>query len=356
MRSPLQGLCWLWLLTLVHALATTSGSRESQLRIGKGVNVFVRYGYLSISMRVIPTNESSETERWLFREPTRNIYKNISNLADIHEDNTPGIFHGDFHMEFCENRRQLLQAYFRDFTIERLDKPWEALSGGWFPHTAAKKLGVNASFILGDYSYVLVRVVRFRETGKLAVPIPNNQPLEPEILERVKDLQVGNITETLYFLDQIGSHYINSYTTGNSLYQVFVYNRKNYKMIKDRIKAKGLNGLSKLDLYNYFAPWFAAHLGQIRSASGNATVERWAKRKLQYEYYVVKYVTLLKLHGNSTLLRSLDSLLGNDAILSLDLKALNLFPENPEKQQWFNEVLDNNLKLWEINMPLSNQS
>ena len=123
-------------------------------------------------------------------------------------------------------------------------------------------------------------------------------------------------------------------------------------MVKERIKAKGINGLSKLDLYNYFAPWYAEHLGHIRSASANATVERWARRKLQYEYYVVKYVTLLKLHGNGTLLRTLDNLLGNDAILKLDLKSLNvIFRNEPEKENWFHEVLDNHMKLWELNMP-----
>lgn len=34
-------------------------------------------------------------------------------------------------MEFCDNRKQLFQAYFRDFTIERLDNPWQAFTGGW---------------------------------------------------------------------------------------------------------------------------------------------------------------------------------------------------------------------------------
>lgn len=257
-------------------------------------------------------------------------------------------------MEFCENRRQLFQAYFRDFSIERMDKPWEAFTGGWFPDNAAKKLGINTSFIQGDYSYVLVRVVRFRETGRLNAEIPVHQPLEPDVRSRMDQLQIGNITSAVRFMEDVGTHYVNSYTTGNSLYQVFVYSRKNYSMIKERIKSKGLNGLSKLDLYNYFAPWFAAHLGQIRSASANATVERWARRKLQYEYYVVKYVTLLKLHGNSTLLRSLDSLLGNDAILQLDLKSLKpIFREEPEKESWYHEVLDNNVKLWELNMPQS---
>lgn len=138
-----------------------------------------------------------------------------------------------------------------------------------------------------------------------------------------------------------------------SLLQVFVYNRKNYQLIKERIKSKGINGLSKQDLYRFFAPWFAEHLGQIRSASANATVERWARRKLQYEYLLVKYVTLLKLHGNGTLLRTLDSLLGNEAVLQLDLKSLNvIFRQEPKKQLWFHEVLDNHMKLWEANMPL----
>ncbi|KAH8236496.1 hypothetical protein KR026_003695 [Drosophila bipectinata] len=350
--SPRPGL--FWLVTLVLLASGSPGSRESQLRIGKAINIFLRYGYLSISMRVIPSNDMAESERWVFKEPTKNVYKNLSGLAESHEDTTPGIFHGDFHMEFCENRRQLFQAYFRDFSIERMDKPWEAFTGGWFPENAAKKLGINTSFIQGDYSYVLVRVVRFRETGRLKSAIPVHQDVVPEVKTQIDQLEIGNLTSAMTFMENIGTHYVNSYTTGNSLYQVFVFSRRNYRMIKERIKSKGLNALSKLDLYNYFAPWFAEHLGQIRSASGNATVERWAKRKLQYEYYVIKYQTLLKIHGNSTLLRSLDQLLGNDAILQLDLKALNpVFREQPKKESWFHEVLDNNMKLWELNMPQS---
>lgn len=38
-------------------------------------------------------------------------------------------------MEFCDNKKQLFQAYFRDFTIERLESPWQAFTGGWYVHT-----------------------------------------------------------------------------------------------------------------------------------------------------------------------------------------------------------------------------
>lgn len=132
--------------------------------------------------------------------------------------------------------------------------------------------------------------------------------------------------------------------------QVFVYSKPNYKTIKDRLKTRGVAALSRLDLYNYFAPWYAEHLGQIRSASGNATVEAWANRKLRLSYYLFTYVSLLKLHGNGGLLRTLDELLGNEAILALDLKALTIAFKEPAKRAWFQEIIDNYLKLWEVNM------
>jgi torso-like protein len=68
------------------------------------------------------------------------------------------VFHGDFHMEFCDNLRQLLQAYFRDFTFERLDRPWRAFTGSWSRTAVARHLGINSSYVTGQHCYVLVRI------------------------------------------------------------------------------------------------------------------------------------------------------------------------------------------------------
>lgn len=106
-------------------------------------------------------------------------------------------------MEFCDNRKQLFQAYFRDFQIERLDSPWKAFTDGWHAEITAKKLGINASFILGDYSYVLVRVSRFRDRSKLA-PIPPNQILEPEVVQKMINVSVGDTTSVLQFINKYG--------------------------------------------------------------------------------------------------------------------------------------------------------
>lgn len=74
--NPRNGLFWQLTLLIVATCGLNQGSgRESQLRVGKALNVFVRFGYLGISMRVIPTNDTAEEVRWLFKEPTRNIYK-----------------------------------------------------------------------------------------------------------------------------------------------------------------------------------------------------------------------------------------------------------------------------------------
>lgn len=123
-------------------------------------------------------------------------------------------------MEFCDNKRQLFQAYFRDFTIERLDRPWQAFTGGWHQEVAARKLGINSSFIKGDYCYVLVRVSRFRETANLQRQIPPNQLLENDVSVKIANLTPGDIPATVQFMSHYGTHYINSYVTGNSLYQV----------------------------------------------------------------------------------------------------------------------------------------
>ncbi|CRK89098.1 CLUMA_CG002531, isoform A [Clunio marinus] len=341
---------WLGIFALAFIITITTkecfGQSESLLRVGKSINVFIRYGYLSISMKVISYND---TERWIFKEPTRNIFQGLS-VLETAENNPKGGFMGDFHMEFCDNKQQLFQAYFREFQIEDMASPWKAFTDGWHAEITAKKLGINSSYIIGDYSYVLVRVSRFRERARLQRPIPPNQLIDPSVAAKINNVTDGDTVSVLEFMKKFGTHYINSYVTGNSLYQVFVFNKRNYGHIKERLKSRGVLSLSKSDLYNFFAPWFAEHLGSVRCSSGNSTVERWAQRKLKLSYYLFTYNSLLKLHGSSSLLKALDELLGNEAILQLELKSLKVAFKDPDKRKWYEIVLDNTIKLWEVNM------
>jgi hypothetical protein len=75
-RSSMRNARWLGIFALAFITTFTnkecSAQSESLLRVGKAINVFIRYGYLSISMKVISYND---TERWIFKEPTRNVFQ-----------------------------------------------------------------------------------------------------------------------------------------------------------------------------------------------------------------------------------------------------------------------------------------
>ncbi|XP_029161347.1 torso-like protein [Nylanderia fulva] len=347
----------MWSRTQLFLLASTLAllighhvTRSQRPRLGGAVNVFTRYGYLSISMRVVPRND---TETWIFREPTLDVFKNATPLTSKQRQAqakiNAAVFDGDFHMEFCDNIRQLLQAYFRDFTFERLERPWRAFTGSWSKAAIARHLGINSSFITGDHCYVLVRVARFRDNQRLS-GTAETLILDDSVLRQTENVTVGDTASVVRFIRNFGSHYIASYITGNSLYQVFVYTPQVYSRIKERLKTRGVAELSAPELSNYFSPWYAEHMGSIQSASGNRSVEAWAVQRLRVQYYIFTYASLLKLHGDTALLKQLNSLLDDEALLQLQLRTLAPAFKDPKRREWFMEVIDNYFKLWEVNM------
>jgi torso-like protein len=132
--------------------------------------------------------------------------------------------------------------------------------------------------------------------------------------------------------------------------QVFVYSPPIYQKIKDRLKTRGVSNLSNVELASFFSPSSAEHIGNIQTASGNAAVEQWATENLRMHFYLFTYTSLLKLHKNASLLRKLDNLLGNEALLQLNLRMLSPAIKDSAKREWFQEVINNNLNMWEVNM------
>ncbi|XP_066592195.1 torso-like protein [Prorops nasuta] len=326
-------------------------AKTQRPRLGGAVNIFSRYGYLSISMRVVPRND---TDTWVFREPTLDVFKSpvaeLDNYETRNSQKNNVMFAGDFHMEFCDNVKQLLQAYFRDFTFEGLERPWRAFTGSWSKTAIARHLGINSSFVTGEHCYVLVRVARFHQSPRLADTSSHSLPFDENVLREAENVTVGDTGSVINFIRNFGSHYIASYTTGNSLYQVYVYTPQVYSRIKERLKSRGVAELSSVELGNYFSPWYTEHMGSIQSASGNRSVEAWAVENLRVQYYIFAYASLLKLHGDASLLKKLDVLLGNEALLQLDLVTLAPIFKDSEQRKWFLEVMDNYFKLWEVNM------
>lgn len=208
------------LLTVLTAYGDDVQDDNSQLKIGRSIDIFTRYGYLSLSIKVVPRNDSN----FLFREPTIDIFTDLDRFTTYPNKFPPDqrrSFDGDFHMEFCDNIKQLVQAYFRDFHFERLESPWRAFTGSWSLDAVAKNLGINSSFVHKEHCYVLVRLSRFRENVELS-RIPNNVNLADVVALEIDQIKVGDVTSVLTFIKKYGSHYIDSYVTGNALYQVII--------------------------------------------------------------------------------------------------------------------------------------
>jgi torso-like protein len=115
----------------------------------------------------------------------------------------------------------MFKAYFRDFTFERLERPWRAFTGSWSRAAIARHLGINSSFITGEQCYVLVRVARFRESKRLITGAGINAlMLDDAVVREADNVTIGDTASVIRFIKNFGSHYIASYVTGNSLYQV----------------------------------------------------------------------------------------------------------------------------------------
>ena len=185
---------------------------------GAAMHLFPRYGYLSLSMRVVPRNDS---QNWIFLEPAKDVFSQstgrVQEQSFIATDNSLPL-HNEFHIDLCEDLQQLVQAYFRRFVIEGLEKPWHAFAGGWRTPSIAKYFGIDPSYVKGDYRYMLVRVLMVRTAGRFT-PYQNVTVL-PKYVNDMQSFHAKDYTSSFNFFNDVGTHYVSSYLTGNSIYQV----------------------------------------------------------------------------------------------------------------------------------------
>lgn len=64
-----------------------------------------------------------------------------------------------------------------------------------------------------------MRVARFRESQKLMGAI-DSLILDEAVANEANNISIGDTASVVRFIKNFGSHYISSFVTGNSLYQV----------------------------------------------------------------------------------------------------------------------------------------
>lgn len=324
------------------------------LNIGNAINVFANYGDLCQVIRVISTEfdhdsdedttESSEKDTDTFAEKNLKVFKN----ATSYEVKISDSFDDMMDIVFCDTSEELFERYFEGFQIEGTNKSWKAFMGDWDTYEILKTFGIYD--ISQDHCcYVLVKLAKTHETRQLAPLI--NITLKDYIQRSVDELNANNTANIRQFMKEYGTHYIESYSKGNAIYQVFKYKRARYTSIKNDIRRRGRGKKWTEDtLRYYFSSFFLKQIGNIKVASGNTTVEKWARKNLKDSQYLFSRPTLFKLYYSPILVYKLKNLLDNGALLSMKLKTLKPLFKDTEKRDKYVEIVENDLKLWETNI------
>jgi len=314
---------------------------------GGAVDMFYRYGFFSLSVRVVPRDDPG---RWLVREPTADIFDSQSVVKN--EVAGPDTFAKQtIQISLAEDLQELMEAYFRDFKADGVEQPHKLFTGSWRLPTAAQYLGLSPESLDGsENSYVLVKLLRNKATKS----VTGNIRLGPEAANAAAGVQVGDSNALLKFVKNYGTHYFKSVTVGDAIYQVFAVSKDQMQKLKSSLggrKTVGLREWSSLH-ENYLAPWLVKETGELRAASGDKNLQRFMDSELringQFGSYPNLIEGLIRNPGNVEMLEELTS--EATAVIGLDFSSLRDFFPSIQVREFYDETFAAQSALWGANI------
>lgn len=316
---------------------------------GGAVDMFYRYGFFSLSVRVVPRDDPG---KWLIREPTADIFDSQSIV--ISETAGPDTFaRQPFQISLCEDLDELLSAYFRDFKADGVEQPHKLFTGSWRLPTAAQYLGLGPQALDDSVnSYVLVKLVRNKGTKAAS----GNIRLNSEAAAEANKVQSQNNDAILKFVKNYGTHYFRSVTVGDAIYQVFALSKEQMQSLLASYGGQRRRDLSLADWpalhEKYLAPWLVKETGEIKAASGDVDIQRFIEQELRIEGQFGSYPNLIegliKNPGNVQTLEDLTT--KNSAVVGLEFSTLRDFFPSIEVREFYDETFAAQSALWGANM------
>lgn len=326
-----------------------TASPTDYLHVGRSLNLLPRYGFLTLSVKVFPHRSDNS---WLFREQTAEVFQKNSYWAthdhrpnQHQQSSTRRGYDQHFLIDFCDDARDLLTAYFDNFHIEGIPEPNRAFTSSLSVKTKARHLGIHPTFLTNEYSFVLVRLFRRARRATLAGELT----LSSYFKSAVSDIRIGSTESVNQFLDHYGTHVITEYEVGDVMYQVYVFGGRTYGELKAKFAQSQSSQTELTRMERYFTPYFALHVGKVKLASGNPAFEEVVGDQLMSMTFFRLYQSIFTIFKNQELEEKLEKLEG-DVVLSLKLeKMTKIIPKSPERH-WLREILDNTLTLYYITM------
>lgn len=342
-------------LVLLDAGLNPQSSRRSRsldldVPAGGAVDMFYRYGFFSLSVRVVPRDDPG---KWLVREPTADIFDQQSVvLAETAGPDT--LARQPFEISLCEDLQELLGAFFRDFKADGVEQPHKLFTGSWRLPTAAQYLGLSPQALDGsENSYVLVKLVR----NKGSKAATGNIRLDNEAAAAANAVRAGDSDAILKFVKNYGTHYFKSITVGDAIYQVFAISKEQMQSLSSNYGSKRNPRLLKANDWpvifeKYLAPWLVKETGEIRAASGDTNVQRFLEQELRIEGQFGSYPNLvdglLRNPGNVQTLEELTS--ETSAVIGLEFATLRDFFPSIEVREFYDETFAAQSALWGANI------
>merc|ERR1712215_625837 len=144
-----------------------SAVEDIQVPAGEAVDIFYRYGFFSLSVRVVPRDDHGS---WIVREPTTKVFTPNS-LRQVKQPLT-NKFDSQFQIFFCDDLADLKRHYFHDFTAEGVNEPHRLYTGSWRTPTTVKYFGLSEDTLHSDSGFVLVKLLKPRVAVKTeGVPV-----------------------------------------------------------------------------------------------------------------------------------------------------------------------------------------
>lgn len=102
----------------------------------------------------------------------------------------------------------------------------------------------------------------------------------------------------------------------------------------------------------FLSPVYAEHVGQITTIGSRYNdIEKWADANLiRNSRLGGTYNSLFALKSNPELLNEMANLMDDESVLEIHLRVISRFLNDTVTQKWFTEVIDNHVKLREINL------
>merc|ERR1712215_573841 len=270
-----------------------SAVEDIQVPAGEAVDIFYRYGFFSLSVRVVPRDDHGS---WLIREPTTKVFTSNS-LRQVKQVES-GRFDPQFQIFFCDDLEDLMKHYFHDFTAEGVSEAFRLYTGSWRTPTTVKYFGLSEDTLHSSSGFVLVKLLK----PKVAVKTEGVPVLKKDAAEAFAKIHVGNQDSVKSFTENYGSHYIRSLTIGDAVYQILALDRQQYNRAKtDVLVEKKVKDFNKI-YEEYLAPWIVKESGRVQAASGDTRVAEFLDERVIMKTQFNRYPSIFEIRKNDRLL------------------------------------------------------